>query len=66
MVRPLSGKHLNRAVPAFAGGHPLPTCEALAAHLFARIAPPLPRGVELERVRIAKDATLYGDCTGLA
>ncbi len=66
VVRPLSGKHLNRDVPAFAGGRPLPTCEALAAYLFARMASRLPRGVELERVRITEDATLYGDCTGLA
>mgnify|MGYP003296624267 CR=1 FL=1 len=51
---------------ASAGGRPLPNCEALAAYLFARIASRLPRGVELERVRIAEDATLYGDCTGLA
>jgi 6-pyruvoyltetrahydropterin/6-carboxytetrahydropterin synthase len=66
VVAPLAGKHLNREVPAFAGGTPLlPTCEALATHLFARIASRLPRGVALERVRIAEDATLYGDCTGL-
>jgi 6-pyruvoyltetrahydropterin/6-carboxytetrahydropterin synthase len=65
VVRALSGKHLNREVPAFAGGRPLPTCEALAAHLFGRIAPRLPDRVELERVRIAEDATLYGDCTRL-
>jgi 6-pyruvoyl-tetrahydropterin synthase len=65
VVGPLSGKHLNLDVPAFAGGRPLPTCEAVAAYLFGRIASRLPQGVELERVRIAEDATLYGDCTGL-
>jgi 6-pyruvoyltetrahydropterin/6-carboxytetrahydropterin synthase len=66
VVRAFAGKYLNLDVPAFAGGGPLPTCEAVAGYLFGRIAPRLPAGVVLERVRIAEDATLYGDCTGLA
>ena len=43
----------------------LPTCEAIAAYLFPRIAARLPSDVVLERVRIMEDPTLYGDCTGL-
>jgi 6-pyruvoyl-tetrahydropterin synthase len=66
VVKPLAGKYLNRDVPAFAKGRPLPTCEAVATYLFERIAARLPRGVVLERVRLAEDATLYGDCTGIA
>jgi 6-pyruvoyl-tetrahydropterin synthase len=66
VVKPFAGKHLNRDVPAFADGRPLPTCEALATYLFRRIGPRLPAGVVLERVRIAEDATLYGDCTRTA
>jgi 6-pyruvoyl-tetrahydropterin synthase len=66
VVKPFAGKYLNRDIPAFASGRPLPTCEAVAAYLFGRIAPRLPAGVVLERVRIAEDATLYGDCTGIA
>jgi 6-pyruvoyltetrahydropterin/6-carboxytetrahydropterin synthase len=66
VVKPLAGKHINLDVPAFAYGRPLPTCEALATYLFGRIAPRLPAGVVLERVRIAEEATLYGDCTGIA
>jgi 6-pyruvoyl-tetrahydropterin synthase len=66
VVRPLAGKHLNLDIPAFAGGRPLPTCEAMATYLFGRIAPRLPAGMVLERVRIAEDATLYGDCTGIS
>jgi 6-pyruvoyl-tetrahydropterin synthase len=61
-----AGKNLNRDVPAFTSGRPLPTCEAIARYLFGRIAPRLPARVVLERVRIAEDATLYGDCTGIA
>ena len=65
VVIPLDGKHLNLDVPAFAHGHALPTCEAIAAYLFSRIAARLPTGVELDRVRIQEDPTLYADCTGL-
>jgi 6-pyruvoyl-tetrahydropterin synthase len=66
VVKPFAGKHINLDVPAFARARPLPTCEAMATYLFGRIAPRLPAGVVLERVRIAEDATLYGDCTGIA
>jgi 6-pyruvoyltetrahydropterin/6-carboxytetrahydropterin synthase len=61
-----AGKHLNLDVPAFAYGRTLPTCEAIAAYLFPRIAARLPREVVLERVRIVEDPTLYADCTGIA
>ena len=65
VVQPLAGKHLNLDLSAFAYGQVLPTCEAIAAYLFPRIAARLPRDVVLERVRIMEDPTLYGDCTGL-
>ena len=65
VVTPLAGKHLNHDVSAFAYGRTLPTCEAIAAYLFPRIAARLPAGVALERVRIMEDPTLYGDCTGI-
>jgi 6-pyruvoyltetrahydropterin/6-carboxytetrahydropterin synthase len=63
---PFAGKHFNLDVPAFAYGRMLPTCEAIAAHVFGRIAPRLPAGIALERVRIMEDPTLYADCTGIA
>ncbi|HEV8355893.1 MAG TPA: 6-carboxytetrahydropterin synthase [Gemmatimonadales bacterium] len=59
---PLNGKHLNEAVPEFAYGRALPTCEALARYLFGRIAARLPEGVTLDLVRVAEDATLHADC----
>jgi 6-pyruvoyltetrahydropterin/6-carboxytetrahydropterin synthase len=65
VVRPFEGKHLNLDVPAFAYGRMLPTCEAIAAYVYPRISARLPAGVELERVRIMEDSTLYADCTGL-
>lgn len=65
VVDRLDGRHLNEEVPGLAYGQMLPTCEAIAIDLYRRIAPRLPRGVALERVRIAEDPTLFADCTGL-
>ena len=65
VVAPFEGKHLNLDVPAFAYGRMLPTCEAIAAYVYPRLSARLPEGVELERVRIIEDSTLYADCTGL-
>lgn len=64
VLTPFAGKHLNLDVPAFAYGKTLPTCEAIAAYVFHRIAPRLPPDLVLERVRILEDPTLYADCTG--
>jgi len=60
------GKQLERDLPEFAQGKILPTCEAIAAQIFLRIAARLPQGVTLERVRVAEDDTLHADCTGEA
>ena len=64
VVARFDGRHINLDVPEFAYGRTLPTCEAIAAYVFPRIAAQLPAGVTLERVRILEDPTLYGDCTG--
>ena len=64
VVTPLDGKHLNLDIPEFAYGRTLPTCEALAEFLFARIGAGLPEGVALLRVRVAEDATLHADWVG--
>jgi 6-pyruvoyltetrahydropterin/6-carboxytetrahydropterin synthase len=65
VVTPFNGRNINRDVPGFADGRTIPTCEAIAAYVFARVAARLPAGVTLERVRILEDPTLYADCTGL-
>jgi 6-pyruvoyltetrahydropterin/6-carboxytetrahydropterin synthase len=65
VVAQFAGKHFNLDVPAFASGKTLPTCEAIATHVFKRIAARLPPDLVLERVRIMEDATLYADCTGV-
>ena len=65
VVAGFDGKYINRDIAEFADGRTLPTCEAIAACIFARVAVRLPAGVVLERVRILEDPTLYGDCTGM-
>jgi 6-pyruvoyltetrahydropterin/6-carboxytetrahydropterin synthase len=62
VVGRLGGRNLNQDVPDFEGT--LPTCEAIALHLYRRVAARLPRGVALERVRVMEDPALYADCTG--
>lgn len=65
IVTAFHGKNINRDVPGFSDGRIVPTCEAIAAYIFARIAARLPAGVTLARVRVLEDPTLYADCTGL-
>lgn len=60
----LDGRHLNRDLPEFQSGAPLPVCEALAVDIFGRVARRLPAGVRLARVRVAEDATLEAEHTG--
>ena len=66
VLHPFAGASLNDALPPVARGEALAVGEVFAAWCFARIAPRLPAGVRLERVRIAEDDTLHADCTGLA
>lgn len=65
VVERFTGKSLNEVVPPFGEGQ-FATCEALATWLFDRLSRELPPGTKLERVRIAEDDTLHGDCTGLS
>jgi 6-pyruvoyltetrahydropterin/6-carboxytetrahydropterin synthase len=52
VLDPLQGRALN-ALPAFAGKNP--SSEVLVAHLFAAIAPLLPRRVRLDEVTVVRD-----------
>jgi 6-pyruvoyl-tetrahydropterin synthase len=65
VAQPLDGRHLNEVIREFASGEQMPTCEAFAAWCWRRIAPRLPQDAQLERVRVAEDATLWADCTGI-
>jgi 6-pyruvoyltetrahydropterin/6-carboxytetrahydropterin synthase len=64
IVQPLAGTELNDAIARFAPGAELPSCEALAAWCWERVAGRLHGTVRLERVRVAEDETLWADCTG--
>jgi 6-pyruvoyl-tetrahydropterin synthase len=66
VTQPLAGSNLNAAIPEFASGAWSPTCEALAAWCWRTMVDRLPPGVALERVRVAEDATLWADCSGVA
>ena len=45
VVGRFDGAHLNRDVAEFADGRLLPTCEAIATHVFSRVAARLPADV---------------------
>jgi 6-pyruvoyltetrahydropterin/6-carboxytetrahydropterin synthase len=62
VIRRCAYQQLNTALPEFAAGRPLPTCEALASILYGHIAARLPAGIRLLRVRVAEDPTLYAEC----
>ena len=57
-------RHLNHDVPEFAFGKAVPTVEALAVHIWNRIAPHLPAGVRLEHVRVHEEPHLYAEYDG--
>lgn len=63
---PLAARHLNDVIPEFASGEQQPTCEALAAWCFRALDSRLPAQTALERVRVAEDAALWADCTGIS
>jgi 6-pyruvoyl-tetrahydropterin synthase len=65
LVAPLGGSDLNAAIPEFASGARLPTCEAFAEWCWRTVAKHLPPGVDLEHVRVAEDGTLWADCSGV-
>jgi len=60
----LDHRHLNHDVPDFAFGKTVPTVEALAVYVWNRIAPRMPNGVRLERVRVQEDPSLYAEYDG--
>ena len=60
---PLTGRRLDMVIPELSTGSPLPTCEALADHLYSRIAARLPGGVTLARLRVMEDENLFADRT---
>ena len=57
-------QHINYAVPEFAEGQWIPTCENLARYAWQRLTSELPAGNELRRIRLHEDDTFYVDYFG--
>lgn len=57
-------RHVNSAAPEFAPGAALPTTENLAAYVARCVAARLPAGVDLHRVRVREDDSLWSEVYG--
>jgi 6-pyruvoyltetrahydropterin/6-carboxytetrahydropterin synthase len=64
VVEPLDHQHINHAVAAFREGGRIPTCENLLAWLWDRIAPAVPGGAQLQRLRLREGLDLWVDYDG--
>jgi 6-pyruvoyltetrahydropterin/6-carboxytetrahydropterin synthase len=54
----LDHQHINHAVPEFADGGLIPTCENVAAWIWPRLNAALPAGTVLHRLRLHEDERL--------
>lgn len=64
VVERFEGRHINKDIAEFAAGTWIATGEALAVYVWERIAPGLPPGVVLHRVRIEEGPHLYSEYYG--
>ena len=64
VVGRFDGRHLNEDIAPFSEGKWVATGEALALHVWERIAAALPAGVGLHCVRIEEGANLYAEYRG--
>ena len=64
VVTPLDHQHLNHAVPEFAEGAAIPTCENILVHLWPRIAERIAAPAQLYALRLHEDDTLFVDYFG--
>ena len=64
IVAPLDGKHINDDVAAFGKGGWIATGEALAVHLWNRLAKALPSGVTLYKIRVQESERMYSEYYG--
>src|SRR3989475_4245690 len=59
VVARFDGRHINKDIATFAAGTWIATGEALAVHVWERLAGALPAGVILHCVRIEESPPLY-------
>ena len=64
VVARFDGHHINEDIAPFAGGKWVATGEALALHVWERIAGALPAGVGLHCVRIEESPNHYSEYRG--
>ena len=64
VVARFDGRHINEAIAPFAGGKWVATGEALALHVWEKIAGVLPAGVGLHCVRIEESPNHYAEYRG--
>jgi 6-pyruvoyltetrahydropterin/6-carboxytetrahydropterin synthase len=57
----LDHQHLNSALAEFAPGQGIPSSENLVAWIHAQLAPALPAGVSLARLRVEEDEDLAAE-----
>lgn len=61
VVSRLDHQHLNHALPEFASGEAIPSSENLITWIADRLRPALPRGVDLQGLRLAEDEDLAAE-----
>lgn len=64
VVDRLDHRHINHDVEEFAYGGTIPTCEALAVFIWRRLEAKLPADVQLHRVRVDEEDTLFAEYFG--
>ena len=64
VVARFDGRHINKDIAPFAAGTWVATGEALAVHVWERLAGALPAGVILHCVRIEESPHLYSEYRG--
>ena len=61
VVERLDHQHLNAAIPEFADGGLIPSSESLIVWIRERLAPALPAGVALVKLRLEEDEDLAAE-----
>ena len=61
VVERLDHQHLNAAIPEFGDGGRIPSSESLVEWIHGELAPELPDGAELVRVRLEEDEDLAAE-----
>lgn len=64
VMLPLDHQHLNHAVPDFAEGRTIPTCENILRWLWPRIRARITEPAHLHALRLHEDDSLYVDYFG--